>query len=143
MHTFLTMSLTASIAASVVMVLRLFLKKVPRWITCLLWAVVLLRMVCPVGFSLPVSLMPETVSSGAYVERVLPQAETPASTPQAATTTTTAPAATTQTPVTRETVAVTPTGPDRNTVLTILWAAGAITCLAWGAISYLRLRLRI
>ena len=143
LHTLLTMSLTAAIAAGVVMLLRLLLKRVPRWITCLLWAVVLLRMVCPVGFSLPVSLMPETVSSGAYVERVLPQAETPASTPQTATTTTTAPAATTQTPVTRETVAVTPTGPDRDTVLTILWAAGAIACLAWGAISYLRLRLRI
>ena len=143
LHTLLTMSLTAAIAAGVVMLLRLLLKRVPRWITCLLWAVVLLRMVCPVGFSLPVSLMPETVSSGAYVERVLPQAETPANTPQAATTTTTAPAATTQTPVTRETVAVTPTGPDRDTVLTILWAAGAITCLAWGAVSYLRLRLRI
>ena len=143
LHTLLTMSLTAAIAAGVVMLLRLFLKKVPRWITCLLWAVVLLRMVCPVGFSLPVSLMPETVSSGAYVERVLPQAETPANTPQAATTTTTAPAAMTQTPVTRETAAVTPTGPDRDTVLTILWAAGGIACLAWGAISYLRLRLRI
>ena len=143
LHTLLTMSLTAAIAAGVVMLLRLLLKRVPRWITCLLWAVVLLRMVCPVGFSLPVSLMPETVSSGAYVERVFPQAETPASTPQAATTTTTAPAATTQTPVTRETVAVTPTGPDRDTVLTILWAAGGIACLAWGAVSYLRLRLRI
>jgi len=143
LHTLLTMSLTAAIAAGVVMLLRLLLKRVPRWITCLLWAVVLLRMVCPGGFSLPVSLMPETVSSGAYVERVFPQAETPASTPQAATTTTTAPAATTQTPVTRETVAVTPTGPDRDTVLTILWAAGGIACLAWGAVSYLRLRLRI
>ena len=143
LHTLLTMSLTAAIAAGVVMLLRLLLKRVPRWITCLLWAVVLLRMVCPVGFSLPVSLMPETVSSGAYVERVFPQAETPASTPQAATTTTTAPAATTQTPVTRETVAVTPTGPDRDTVLTILWAAGSIACFAWGAVSYLRLRLRI
>ena len=143
LHTLLTMSLTAAIAAGVVMLLRLLLKRVPRWITCLLWAVVLLRMVCPGGVSLPVSLMPETVSSGAYVERVFPQAETPASTPQAATTTTTAPAATTQTPVTRETVAVTPTGPDRDTVLTILWATGGIACLAWGAISYLRLRLRI
>ena len=143
LHTLLTMSLTAAIAAGVVMLLRLLLKRVPRWVTCLLWAVVLLRMVCPVGFSLPVSLMPETVSSGAYVERVFPQAETSASTPQAATTTTTAPAATTQTPVTRETVAVTPTGPDRDTVLTILWAAGGIACLAWGAVSYLRLRLRI
>ena len=137
LHTLLTMSLTAAIAAGVVMLLRLLLKRVP------LWAVVLLRMVCPGGVSLPVSLMPETVSSGAYVERVFPQAETPASTPQAATTTTTAPAATTQTPVTRETVAVTPTGPDRDTVLTILWAAGSIACFAWGAVSYLRLRLRI
>ena len=143
LHTLLTMSLTAAIAAGVVMLLRLLLKRVPRWITCLLWAVVLLRMVCPGGVSLPVSLMPETVSSGAYIERVLPQAETPASTPQAATTTTTVAAATTQTPVTRETVAVTPTGPDRDTVLTILWAAGSIACLAWGAVSYLRLRLRI
>ena len=143
LHTLLTMSLTAAIAAGVVMLLRLPLKRVPRWITCLLWAVVLLRMVCPVGFSLPVSLMPETVSSGAYVERVLPQSETPTSTPQAATTTTTVAAATTQTPVTRETVAVTPTGPDRDTVLTILWAAGGIACLAWGTVSYLRLRLRI
>ena len=143
LHTLLTMSLTAAIAAGVVMLLRLLLKRVPRWITCLLWVVVLLRMVCPVGFSLPVSLMPETISSGAYVERVLPQAETPANTPKAATTTTTAPAATTQTPVTREAAPVTPTGPDRDTVLTILWAAGGIACLAWGAISYLRLRLRI
>ena len=142
--TLLTMSLTASIAAGVVMVLRLFLKKVPRWITCLLWAVVLLRMVCPVGFSLPVSLMPETVSSGAYVERVLPQ-QAPAAEAQATAPT---PATTTQTPVTRETATVTPaaqqpTGPDRDTVLTILWAAGGIACLAWGAVSYLRLRLRI
>ena len=46
MHTFLTMSLTAAIAAGVVMLLRLLLKRVPRWVTCLLWAVVLLRMVC-------------------------------------------------------------------------------------------------
>ncbi len=146
MHTFLTMSLTASIAAGVVMLLRLLLKRVPRWITCLLWAVVLLRMVCPVGFSLPVSLMPETVSSGAYIERVLPQ-QAQASAAEAQATAPT-PATTTQTPVTRETTAVTPaaqqsTGPDRDTVLTILWAAGGIACLAWGAISYLRLRLRI
>lgn len=144
MYPLLTMSLTASIAAGVVMVLRLFLKKVPRWITCLLWAVVLLRMVCPVGVSLPVSLMPETVSSGAYIERVLPQ-QAPAAEAQATAPT---PATTTQTPVTEKTTPVTPaaqqpTGPDRDTVLTILWAAGGIACLAWGAISYLRLRLRI
>ena len=144
LHTLLTMSLTAAIAAGVVMLLRLPLKRVPRWITCLLWAVVLLRMVCPGGVSLPVSLMPETVSSGAYIERVLPQ-QTPAAEAQATVPT---PATTTQTPTSRETTTVTPaaqqpTGPDRDTVLTILWAAGGIACLAWGAVSYLRLRLRI
>ena len=104
LHTLLTMSLTAAIAAGVVMLLRLLLKRVPRWITCLLWAVVLLRMVCPVGFSLPVSLMPETVSSGAYIERVLPQ-QTPAAEAQATAPT---PATTTQTPVTEKTTPVTP-----------------------------------
>ena len=137
------MSLTAAIAAGGVMLLRLLLKGVPRWITCLLWAVVLLRMVCPVGFSLPVSLMPETVSSGAYVERVLPQIEAVTSAPQDSTTTTAPTTTTTKTPATRETATVTPTGPDRDTVLTILWATGGIACLAWGAVSYLRLRLKI
>ena len=146
MYPLLTMSLTASIAAGVVMLLRLLLKRVPRWITCLLWAVVLLRMVCPGGVSLPVSLMPETVSSGAYIERVLPQ-QAQASAAEAQATAPT-PATTTQTSVTEKTTPVTPAaqqpiGPDRDTVLTILWAAGSIACFAWGAVSYLRLRLRI
>ncbi len=146
MHTLLTMSLTASIAAGGVMVLRLFLKRVPCWITCLLWAVVFLRMVCPGSLPTPVSLMPEAVSSGAYIERVLPQTETaPATTtPPQATASTTAPSAATQTPVTQETTTpATPTGPDRDTVLVILWAAGGLSCLAWGAVSYGRLRRKI
>ena len=138
------MSLTAAIAAGGVMLLRLLLKGVPRWITCLLWAVVLLRMVCPVGFSLPVSLMPETVSSGAYAERVLPQQAPAAETQTAAP----SPSAQSQTQTAGETttVALAPqqnTGPDRDTVLLVLWAAGGLVCLAWGAVSYLRLRLKI
>ena len=144
MHTLLTMSLTASIAAGGVMLLRLLLKGVPRWITCLLWSVVLLRMVCPAGFSLPVSLMPETVSSGAYVERVLPQQAPAAETQTAAP----APSAQSQTQTAggTTTVALPPqqnTDPDRDTVLLVLWAAGGLICLAWGAVSYLRLRLKI
>ena len=74
LQTLLTMSATAAVVALVVMVLRLPLKKVPRWVTCALWGVVLLRMVLPAGLSLPVSLVPQGVSSGAYVERVLPAA---------------------------------------------------------------------
>ena len=53
LQTLLTMTTTASVAALCVMGLRLLLKRAPRWITCLLWMVVFVRMVCPVSFSLP------------------------------------------------------------------------------------------
>ena len=57
-QTLFTMTVAATVAAVVVMILRLPLKKAPRWITCALWLVVFLRMVCPVSFEAPVSLMP-------------------------------------------------------------------------------------
>lgn len=90
------------------------------------------------------SLMPEGVSSGAYVARVLPQ-QTPDPTAQA---TVPAQTGTAQTPATGETTPVVPvapetTGQDRDTVLTVLWAAGGLACPAWGVLSYLRLRRRI
>ena len=47
-------------------------KRAPRWITCALWAVVLVRMVLPGGLDLPVGLVPQGVSSGAYVEQAPP-----------------------------------------------------------------------
>ena len=74
LQTLLTMSATAAVAAGIVMLLRLPLKRPPRWITCALWAVVLVRMVLPSGLDLPVGLVPQGVSSGAYVEQVLPAA---------------------------------------------------------------------
>lgn len=54
LHTLLTMSAAATVGALAVLVLRLLLKKAPRWITCLLWLAVFLRLVCPL--SLPVTL---------------------------------------------------------------------------------------
>lgn len=54
-NTVLGMSLSASVVIAVVMILRLLLKKAPRWICCLLWAVVAFRLVCPLTFELPVS----------------------------------------------------------------------------------------
>ncbi len=58
LSTLLTMSVTAALVAGIVMLLRLVLRPLPRWITCALWGVVFLRMICPVGLSLPVSLAP-------------------------------------------------------------------------------------
>ena len=62
--TLFTMSLAAALAALGVMVIRLFLYKVPRALVCLLWLVVLFRMACPVSLSLPVSLVPQGWPTG-------------------------------------------------------------------------------
>ena len=53
----LNMSLTAGVVILAVMSVRLLLKKAPRIFSYGLWAVVLFRLLCPVSFSLPVSLL--------------------------------------------------------------------------------------
>lgn len=52
----LNMTLTGSVAILCVLILRLILKNAPKTLTFLLWTVVLFRLICPVSFSLPVSL---------------------------------------------------------------------------------------
>ena len=52
------MSISASWLVLVVLVLRLLLKKSPRWIHVCLWALVALRLVFPVSIETPVSLTP-------------------------------------------------------------------------------------
>lgn len=54
---FLNMSLTAAIVILLVALLRPLLRRAPRAVTFLLWAVVLFRMVCPVSFSADFSLL--------------------------------------------------------------------------------------
>ena len=45
-----------------VIVLRLLLKKVPRRVICVLWALVALRLMLPVSVESPVSMIPETTA---------------------------------------------------------------------------------
>ncbi|MBQ9742570.1 MAG: hypothetical protein IJV88_02720 [Ruminococcus sp.] len=56
--TILNMSINASIVAIVVILLRLLLKKAPRYIICLLWILVAVRLVCPFSIEAAVSLIP-------------------------------------------------------------------------------------
>lgn len=49
------MSVAAGWLILAVLVLRLVLKRAPRWITCLLWALVAVRLVCPISLQSPVS----------------------------------------------------------------------------------------
>ncbi|MGM9578232.1 MAG: M56 family metallopeptidase [Evtepia sp.] len=143
-YTLLTMSLTAALAALGVMLLRLFLYKLPKALVCALWLVVLFRMVCPVGLSLPVSLFPEALTSGTTAQYILfsapgdqvqqePQQET-LPTPETSVA---------EPPVSAPDPAPEAAPPLWPKVVVTLWATGAAFMLLWGAVSYLRLRRRI
>ena len=62
LHLF-NMSITAGWLVLAVVVLRLLLKKAPKWLTCLLWVLVAVRLVCPFSIESVLSLIPsaETV----------------------------------------------------------------------------------
>ena len=56
--TLLNMSITASWLILAVIVIRLLLKKAPKWIACALWALVAIRLICPFSFESKLSLIP-------------------------------------------------------------------------------------
>ena len=56
----LNMSITASWLILAVIVSRPLLKKAPKWIVCLLWALVAIRLVCPFSFKSVLSLVPSS-----------------------------------------------------------------------------------
>lgn len=56
----LNISFTAAIVAIAVILLRLLFKKAPRWITCLLWALVGLRLLFPFAIESKLSVIPST-----------------------------------------------------------------------------------
>lgn len=136
-QTLFHMTWTAAVAALAVMALRLALRKVPRCIVCALWLVVFLRMVCPVGFTLPVSLVPEAPQVPLPVMQTASEASAGQGTGLEA-----LPVTEGEAPASPETVpaeqALDPYG-----VLFVLWLAGFAGMLLWGGVSYALLRRRI
>ena len=151
----LTMTLAASIAALVVMALRLVLRKVPRKYFFALWCVVLVRMFSPFGYGLGfVSLIPEPVTSGRVAEYILEAGGVGAEAP--------APASSVQMtdippnpdgalagPIT---VAEDPDWSEEKhiripvtpaMVIPVIWLAGVAGMLLWSAAAYLRIRRRM
>ena len=67
----LNMSAVGSVLILAVVVLRALLKRAPRWIICVMWAVVAVRLVCPVSIVSPLSAFqatPSIVSESGEVE---------------------------------------------------------------------------
>ena len=65
------MSITASWLILAVVLVRLLLKKAPKWIPCLLWGLVAIRLICPFSFGSIFSLIPssETIPTNITVQQ--------------------------------------------------------------------------
>ncbi len=66
----LNMSITASWLILAVLCIRLLFRKIPKWVTCLLWGVVAIRLIFPFSIESEFSLQPsaEPIRSSAMVE---------------------------------------------------------------------------
>ncbi len=69
--TVVNMSISASWIVLVVLLVRLLLKKAPKWVTVLLWGIVAIRLICPFTIESVTSLIPsaETISPEIMMDR--------------------------------------------------------------------------
>ena len=131
----LNMSITASWLILAVIPIRLILKKAPKWIPCLLWGLVAIRLICPISFQSVFSLIPssETIPANIALQQ--------------------APAITSGITIVNEAVnpviaaSFTPAlGDSANPlqivipVAAIIWIAGIVIMLTYALISFLKLK---
>ncbi len=131
------MSLSASVLITVIILLRFLLKRAPKWILPVLWALAGVRLVCPISIKSSHSLMPvsepviKSISDNTvFLDSGFEVIDKPVngiidhSIDSSVTTQTAA-------------------GIDAILVLSIIWIIGAFIMLAFAAISYIRLRMRV
>ena len=136
--TIINMSISASWIVLAVLLLRFLLKKAPKWLTVLLWAVVAIRLICPVAIESDVSLIPssQTISTGIMTD-TYPQIYTgiPAFNNRI-------------NPIVGETFSPNP-GDSANPlqiwipVASVLWGIGIFAMTLYGIISYLRIKKKV
>ena len=120
----LQVSITAGWIVLGVLVIRLLLKKAPKWITCLLWAIVALRLIIPVFPESRISLVP---SEENLPQQLITQQATLVDS-----------IATQETPM--------PTQPSWESYLptaSVVWVAGMAVMLGYSLIAWLRLRHKV
>lgn len=132
------MSMSASWLVMAVLMLRLVLKKAPKWVNVLLWGIVAVRLAFPFSVESALSLIPsaETISPGIMMDTV-PSVQTGV------------PAINNViNPVIGSSLAPAP-GASANPlqiwipILSIVWAVGVAALLLYTAVSYWRLRCKV
>lgn len=129
----LNMSIMASWTLGAVVLLRLALRKAPKWTVCLLWAILALRLVLPFSFESSFSLIP----SGEVIPMDIVQADAPAintGIPQVDSVINPTLLPQQEQPVTLEQVVH---------VASIVWVAGVGLMLLYSAVSWVLLRIRV
>lgn len=130
----LNMSIAASWLVLAVLLLRLCMKKAPKWITCLLWGLVALRLIMPFYMESGISLIP----SSEVIPRDIVTSETPAIHSGIPIVNSTVNPAMTQ--------QVMEKGNALDQVLSavaVIWAAGVFAMLLYGTVSGIRLRWKV
>jgi beta-lactamase regulating signal transducer with metallopeptidase domain len=135
---FLNMSALAAVVIAVISLARLPLSRAPKAITCGLWFVALFRLLCPVSFESSLSLF----ALGGKIQQTLLESTPAVTTPSIPVTSAAPIAAATETISTAAAPAAGYT-PSLTTVLVLVWAAGVIGLLLYGAVSYVLLKRRI
>lgn len=134
----LNMSIAASWIVLAVLLLRIVLKKAPKWLTVLLWAVVALRLICPFTIESKVSLIPsaQTISPGIMTDAV-PQVYTGIPSVNNMVN-----------PIIGQTLAPDPRDSVNPLqvwipVASVLWGIGVLALILYGSISYLRVKRKV
>jgi len=147
----LNMSVSASWLVLIVLVLRLLLKKSPKWISVVLWALVAVRLICPFSLESSLSLIPEkttkqmvvSISGGYYGDAMVYSQGS--SQYDAAVSAGVMPSVGDNGYQYVITQRDNPTKPVQTTAVLYgqIWPAGMLGMLAWALISYSRLRRKV
>ena len=137
LHLF-NLSITASYMILAVIILRFVLAKAPKWVNCLLWSIVGLRLLVPFSIESIFSLVPspEPIPSDIMIS---PEPQINTGIPAINNT---------FNPIIADTLTPDPTASANPLqillfVVSIIWIVGVATILLWGLISYLRLKKRV
>jgi len=128
----LTMSLAGSLVILLLLPLRLVLKKAPRICAYVLWLAALVRLLCPVTLTAPVSMVPRSFDSEALVRSWVQELDVPEAIPETGTD-----ALPSMDPVPASEAW------DWMPVLSGLWLAGAVLLSLGSLVPYGRLRRKL
>lgn len=70
---YIDLIIISTVFVAVMLVLRLFLKRTPKWVNMLMWSLVALRLMCPLVITSSVGVIPEKIVDSEIIEESYPK----------------------------------------------------------------------